>query len=100
MYSFFRKIVKSISGKKTGITRLPFVYSAYSFVVNRFHPNSVMVDGLKLYLDKNDSMRLSVFDEPYPEEHAFYQKTVQPGWTVVDVGANIGYFTLCFSKYV
>lgn len=99
MYSFFRKLVKAISGRGTGITRLPFVYSAYAFVVNRFHPKQITVEGLKLYLDKNDSMRLSVFDEPYPDEHAFYRSLVQPGWCVVDVGANIGYFTLCFSKY-
>jgi len=34
------------------------------------------------------------------EESAFFQKQLRPGMTVVDVGANIGLYTLRFSKLV
>ena len=34
------------------------------------------------------------------EKIAFIRKTVKPGMTVLDVGANIGFYTLLFSKLV
>ncbi len=35
-----------------------------------------------------------------PEMTAFVQKTFQPGWRVIDIGAHIGYYTLLFAKQV
>lgn len=100
LYDLFRKTVKAISGKNTGITRIPFVPGAYDFIVKRFHPAQISVDGMKIYLDKDDSMRLSVFDSPYEKEYALYHRVVKGGWNVIDVGANIGYFTHVFSRLV
>ncbi|MCX6772766.1 MAG: FkbM family methyltransferase, partial [Candidatus Micrarchaeota archaeon] len=64
------------------------------------HPAQISVDGMKIYLDKDDSMRLSVFDSPYEKEYALYHRVVKGGWNVIDVGANIGYFTHVFSRLV
>src|SRR5262245_2470231 len=33
-------------------------------------------------------------------ETRFVEQFVRPGWVVIDVGANIGYFTLLFAKKV
>ena len=35
-----------------------------------------------------------------PEMVALFRRTLRPGWTVIDAGANIGYFTLLASRLV
>lgn len=35
-----------------------------------------------------------------PQETEFIQKYIKKGWIVIDIGANIGYYTLLFSKLV
>ena len=33
-----------------------------------------------------------------PKNTEIFQKIINPGWTIYDVGANVGYFTLLFAK--
>jgi FkbM family methyltransferase len=56
--------------------------------------------GHRMRLDPLDSLRLSFHGLYQPAETRFVQRVVAPGWTVVDVGANIGYFTLLFCRAV
>jgi len=54
----------------------------------------------KMYLDDRDSLRLSVFGIYEEFEVGLLPDKIKEGDTVVDVGANIGYYTILFSKLV
>lgn len=58
------------------------------------------VNGHRMYLDDRDSLRLSVNRECEPAETALFRREVKPGDVVLDLGANIGYFTLLFAQRV
>lgn len=58
------------------------------------------IHGHRMYLDDKDSLGISVARETEPAETRLVQRTVQQGWTVLDVGANIGYYTLLLARAV
>jgi len=54
---------------------------------------------LRIRLDPDDSLELR--RQPFePGEVGFVKRQIQAGQTVLDVGANIGYYTLLFSRLV
>lgn len=57
-------------------------------------------EGFKLRIDAMDSLGLGSGAPFEPETLAALQRWVHPGMTVVDIGANIGYFTVHFSRLV
>ncbi|MCW5878099.1 MAG: FkbM family methyltransferase [Anaerolineales bacterium] len=59
-----------------------------------------IVLGHVMFLDDQDSMGLSTNGIYEPFETALIQNYVKPGQTVLDIGANIGYYTLLFAKRV
>ncbi len=56
----------------------------------------------RLHIDLFDRMiGLSIVRGHYePNETAFVQRTLQAGWNVLDIGANIGYFTMLMASLV
>jgi FkbM family methyltransferase len=58
------------------------------------------INGHRMYLDDRDSLRLSVNRMCEPAETAFFRRAVADGDVALDVGANIGYFTLLFASRV
>lgn len=65
----------------------------------RFYPD-VVVDGHNMFLDDKDSMNLKangIFEE---FETELVQREIQRGDVVLDLGANIGYYTLMFARLV
>ena len=56
--------------------------------------------GFTLYLDDADSLALSYNKQYEPEETQFFIDNLKEGMRVVDVGANIGYYTTLFSRLV
>jgi FkbM family methyltransferase len=53
-----------------------------------------------MFLDPLDSLGLSWHGVFEPFETAFFKDRIRPGQTIVDIGANIGYFTLLFAQLV
>ena len=98
----FRKGMAFFSGR--GLTRFGPVMSmrllALRFYQTRLTPGVAMVQGHKMYLDSRDSLLLSVFGVHEPTETQLVTDTVRPGDTVLDIGANIGYYTLILAKCV
>jgi FkbM family methyltransferase len=53
-----------------------------------------------MFVDANDSMGLSIDHDFEPLETRFFLGAAKPGFVVVDIGANIGYYTLLFARCV
>ena len=53
-----------------------------------------------MFLDPNDSLRLSLWGEYEPLETRLFTSHIQNGHVVLDIGANIGYYTLLAARLV
>lgn len=59
--------------------------------------------GTKMYLDPNDAILSKDLNSNLiweKEESEFFRNNIKEGMNVLDIGANIGYFSLLFSKWV
>jgi len=66
----------------------------------RVKSDFVEIEGHKMFLDSFDSLKLSI-NKSYEEfETDIIKKIVNDGDVVLDIGANIGYYTLIFAKLV
>jgi FkbM family methyltransferase len=64
-------------------------------------PRKARYKGIQFELDLLDHTQRHInFRDFDPLETRFLKKAVKPGWVAVDVGANIGYYSLLFSKLV
>lgn len=72
-------------------------------IYNLFLPDSIIINGHKMYIDKHDTVisraliRHKIWE---PMETKIFYEYIKPGHTVVDIGAQIGYYTLIASKLV
>ena len=83
--------------------KIPNMRRVLTPVVNVLKPQSVMIQGHKLYIDKWDTtvsqeLLLSGKWEEYETE--LFKKNIAAGDTVVDIGAHIGYYTLLAARLV
>ena len=53
-----------------------------------------------MFLDPNDSLRLSLWGEYEPFETQLFTNHIENGDMVLDIGANIGYYTLLAARQV
>ena len=94
---FLYGIIRSVIGGK-GFSKYKIIRKGKKFAENNIHSSHVNVQGHEMYLDSSDSLRLStngVF-EPYTTE--VIKQNISNGDLVMDIGANIGYFTLIMAK--
>lgn len=83
-----------------GIGNLPIIRNLNAKVIEHLKDEFTIVDGHKMFLDKNDSLLLSINKIYEENETNFIKDSINEGDIVIDIGANIGYYTLLFARLV
>ena len=94
----YRKISKSFYG--SGLSKNPLIRETHKKILRNLPTTPIDVFGYKMFLDKNDSSGHSVMRDTMTEELKTLKQIIKEGDTVIDVGANIGFYTLFFRKLV
>jgi len=101
---FFLKIYLKIITKMSRGKGYGKKYNVIKSVSNKIE-TSLITDSAevwagKIFLHPNDAFRLSIYGIHSKIDFEIFQKYVKKGDNVLDVGANIGYFTLMLAKLV
>jgi FkbM family methyltransferase len=67
-------------------------------LLRRLKSDFALVQGHKMFLDANDSLNLSINGIYEKLETEFFEREIKQGDFILDIGANIGYYTLIFAR--
>ena len=104
-FNIFKKSSRLIAGK--GLAELPFATNIYQFVYKKLKPDGIVeiitAEKHKMFVDSRDTGMAPYFimhGDFIPDESEVLKKILKPGMIFVDVGANIGYFSLIAAKLI
>jgi len=97
IFEIYKKCIRKISGH--GLLRFSPFKIVNNFIVSNLKSNFSEIQGSKMYLDSlfRDISVLGVWE---PLQTEIVKKIIKNGNIVLDLGANIGYYTLILSKLV
>ena len=94
-FTIYKKISRSLYG--SGLSKIPIVRKTHRKMIEKFKPDIIDIFGFKMILDKKDESGHSIINL---KELDLFKKHIKLGDVVVDVGANIGFYTLLFASLV
>lgn len=94
LYENFKSILSPLRG--FGLRRFWIVRRLLAVM----RPGRAVINGYMMYLDRQDfTISEQILKGEYePFETELFCKIIKPKYTIIDLGANIGYYTLLFSK--
>ncbi len=100
IFKLLNTLGRRFSGRGLGLERVERLKAFYEYVYQRVAPSSVVLvesQGSRMYVNARDeplgrSLVTQGIYEAY--ETQLFKSSVRPGMTVVDIGANVGYYTL------
>jgi len=95
----YKKAKKNLGGHEI-LSKFPFLRPLNNFIISQAKTKFAIIEGHKMFLDQHDTLKLSTNGIFEPFETNLVKKAVRKGSVVLDIGANIGYYTLIFAKLV
>lgn len=104
LFKFFQFVVKKFSG--TGVGKIPGSMAVYGFIFRTTKPHGIALitcRGNKMYIPADDTslapglLAKGVYE---PFETELLEKLIKKDMTVVNIGANIGYYALIAANRV